>query len=338
MSIKKATIALGLGFCLVASSGAEEYDNTARDTEPFSCRTDGRIYAPRSASIVIDAQSGEILSGDRIDEQRYPASMTKMMTAALIFDALRNGRLRLDDKITVTLSKDTLNTRGNSRSTWLHPGEQITVEEAILAITVASANNVSVLMAEKLAGSESGFVAFMNKKAREIGMTRTVFKNSTGLPDKGQRSTARDMAKLALHLYRKYPEYYHFFSAPKAEFGSWRGGRAKYNHNRLAVENKQIDGLKTGFICDSGYNLAASAVNGPYRTISIVFGGRTPYSRNEVAATLLQEGLATLRSRAGRNEVADKGRNGYVHDNEQMNMAELKGNMLMPPSKEKYQP
>ncbi|MCB9990068.1 MAG: D-alanyl-D-alanine carboxypeptidase [Rhodospirillales bacterium] len=325
--LKRAAAALGLGFLLAATPAAADYDYAARNSEPSSCKIGGKVFAPESASIVIDAQNGSILAGEHIDSLRHPASMTKMMTAALIFDALRDGRLKLDDKITVTISKDMLATRGNSRSTWLYTGEKVTVEEALLAITVASANNVSVMMAEKIAGSEVEFVKLMNEKAKKIGMGKTVFKNSTGLPDKDQVSTARDMAKLALHIYKTYPEYYHIFSAPKAEFGSWRGKRAKHNHNAMAVNNQDIDGLKTGFICDSGYNLAASAVDGKYRAISIVFGGRTPYLRNQQTAKLLQEGLSQIHARAtGNSAVATLGL-GYIRDDETTDVANLKNRL-----------
>ncbi len=318
MGYKKTAAALALAFMCAAMP--TDYAHAARDTEPYSCKINGRTYDPAEASITIDAQTGEILSGDNIDEVRYPASMTKMMSALLIFEALEQGRLSLNDPVRVWISPAVAATRGNSRSTWLNNGERLTVREAILAITVSSANNVSVIMAEKLAGSETAFVARMNRKAQELGMTKTDFRNATGLPDRRQVSTARDMAKLALHIYRNYPQYYHFFSAPTAEFGPWRGNRAKHNHNELAMRNRDIDGLKTGFICDSGYNLAASAVSGQDRVISIVFGGRTPHQRNVLSERLMRNALNLLDKRDHNTRLAtSQGRLGHVNDNVQSN-------------------
>ncbi len=302
-TLKKVAGALGVAFFLAASPLATDSAYAARDTEPRSCTKNGRVYNPQFSSIVVDTRTGNILSGDRIDERRYPASMTKMMTAALIFEALRDGRLKLSDDMTLKLSNDIKATRSNSRSTWLAEGTKITVEEALLAITVASANNVSVLMAEELAGTESGFAGLMNKKAQDIGMDNTVFKNASGLPDKGQFSTARDMAKLAFYLQKKFPEYYHYFSKEKAEFGLWRGNKAKHSHNELAVKNGNIDGIKTGFICDSGYNLAASATNDNDRIITVVFGGRTPHQRNVQTKRLIEE--AFPRAVAGKEGDAE---------------------------------
>lgn len=302
-ALKKAAGSLGLAFLMAALPIGDNFANAARNTEPYSCTVGGRHYDPQPASIAVDVENGDILSGADIDTPRHPASMTKMMTTLLIFDALRDGRLTLSDEITVKITDEVRATKRNSRSTWVKDGTKITVEEAILAIAVASANNISVMMAEKLAGSEQAFAALMNEKAQDLGMRNTLFKNASGLPDKDQVSTARDMAKLALHLYHEFPEYYHYFSAPKAEFGPWQGTRAKHNHNELAVKNNDIDGIKTGFICDSGYNLAASAKDGSKSVITIVFGGRTPHQRNEQTKNLIQEGFQVIIARDAEEKV-----------------------------------
>lgn len=299
---KRAAGALALAFMLAASPTGSSPAEAARNTEPASCKTGGRTYNPQSASITVDAQSGVILSGDRIDQRLPPASMTKMMTAALIFEALRDGRLKLDDEVTVRHSPAVMATRGDSNSTWLREGATITVREAILAIGVASANNVAAVMAEHLAGDEAAFVALMNEKARALGMSNTVFRNPHGLPDDAQVSTARDMAKLALHLLREYPDYYKFFSTPRAEFGPYRGSAARRNHNELDMRNNHIDGIKTGFICASGYNLAASGIRNGERVVTIVFGGRTAHQRNERARTLIDSGLRVLQRERGAPE------------------------------------
>ncbi|GEM_PF-1480963 len=298
-TLKRAAGALALAFMIVAAPAAHEAAAAIRDAEPASCTVGNRTYNPIPASITIDARTGAIIAGENIDARLPPASMTKMMTAALIFEALRDGRLSLQDPVKMRISPAVRATSGNSRGTWLAEGTVMTVEEAILAIGVASANNVAVLMAERLAGSEAGFVALMNAKAKELGMQNTVFKNSSGLPAEGQFSTARDMAKLALHLLRDYPQYYGYFSAPQAEFGPWRGAKAKGNHNELALRHSHIDGIKTGFICASGYNLAASGIRDGKRVITVVFGGRTPHQRNERARALIEEGLQILQQPGG---------------------------------------
>lgn len=278
---------------LASSPLASEPADAARNTEPYSCKI-GRSYNPQPSSIVIDAETGTVLGGRNIDQQLPPASMTKMMTALLIFEALRDGRLDLNQRVTVQLTPEIWATRGESNSTWLNNGTRLTVREALAAITTASANNVAAIMATEIAGSEAEFVRMMNERARSIGMSRTNFTNSHGLPDRAQLSTARDMATLAQYLQKEFPEYYVFFSLRRAEFGPYRGSRARPNYNELVTHNRDIDGLKTGFICDSGYNVAVSGVEGNRRVIAVVFGGRTPYQRNVAARNLIEEGLKYL--------------------------------------------
>jgi D-alanyl-D-alanine carboxypeptidase len=280
---------LSMAFFIGANPIMAAPAEAARNTEPYSCKVNGRHFDPEPASIVVNISTGDVLAGEHIDELRHPASMVKMMTLALVFDALRDGHIKLDDIIEAKHSSDVQKTRPNSRSTWLDAGEKITVEEAILAIAVASSNNISVMMSEVISGSEKSFVEKMNEKAKDLGMHRTVFKNSSGLPDKAQVTTARDIAKLASYIYQQYPEYYHYFSAEKAEFGKWRGKRAKHTHNELVKDNRHIDGIKTGFICDSGYNVAVSASEHGERVIAVVFGSRTPYQRNELALTIINQ-------------------------------------------------
>jgi D-alanyl-D-alanine carboxypeptidase len=278
-------------FAMNKKSLHEEFEiRAARNTDPWSCVQRGD-YDPETASVVIDAQTGDILHSENADEIRYPASLVKVMTTLLIFDAIEDNKVSLNDTFIVELSPDVLKTKNNSRSTWVEEGAELTVEQAILAITVASANNISVMIAELLEGSEEKFVKALNEKAKEIGLDNTVFKNSTGLPDKEQVTTANDMAKLAVYILQNYQDYYHFFSAETAEFGEWVGNKKKHNHNELVVNNKEIDGLKTGFICDAGYNLIASAKRDGQRVIGVVFGSRTPHQRNVKMEDLLETAL-----------------------------------------------
>lgn len=262
----------------------------AHDYEPTCLKS----HNPQPSSIVIDFGSGATLHADRADEPRHPASLVKMMTALKIFEALEEGKLSLHDTLTAKNNAAVMKTAGNSKSSWLHPGTKITIEQAIKAIVVASANNISVMMAQKLAGSEQSFVDQLNDKAAELGMTKTVFTNVTGLPDRPyyrQITTARDMAVLARHIIKEYPQYYHYFSSPSVTFA----GVTRHNHNKLAMNNDHIDGLKTGYICASGYNLAASATKDGRRVIGIVFGGRTPYKRNTRMHGLLEDALTGQR-------------------------------------------
>lgn len=253
-------------FALSVGAGADDA-KAARNTEPWGCRN----FDPAPASIVIDFNTGSILHAENPDAPRRPASLVKMMTALKVFEALENGKIALDDKFVTHLSPAVMATASNSRSTWIDAGKELTVRQALLAITVASANNISVMMAEKLAGSEQAFINGLNQKAAQLGMNNTVFKNASGLPHHGQVTTARDMAKLALHIAEHYPQYYHFFSAEKTEIGQ----HVRYNHNELAIQNNHIDGIKTGFTCAAGYNLAASARKNGKHVIGIVMGSRT---------------------------------------------------------------
>ncbi len=234
---------------------------------------------PRYAGLVIDALTGEVFYSENADRQLYPASLTKMMTLYLTFQALQEGRLTLNQQLVVSA---TANAQPPSRID-VPTGGTIRVEDAIYALVTKSANNIAVVLAEALSGSESAFASAMTDQAHRLGMTSTTFRNASGLPNSGQRSTARDMARLAQALLRDYPQYYHYF---QTQTWAYRGTTYR-NHNRLLGVYPGMDGLKTGYIRASGFNLAASAVRGRLRVIAIVFGGRTASSRNEHMVDLL---------------------------------------------------
>lgn len=235
----------------------------------------------RYAGIVVDAATGKVLYADQADERRHPASLTKMMTLYLLFEALENGRIDLDAAIPVSLNA----ARQPPSDLGLKTGASIRASDAILAIAVRSANDVAVAVAEELAGSEPAFAARMNRKARDLGMRATYFNNATGLPDPAQVTTARDMAVLARALQTHFPERYRVFSTRNFSYH----GRNYRSTNQLLGEIPGMDGIKTGYIRASGYNLAASVRRGGRRLIVIVMGGPTGAARDAQVRALVQE-------------------------------------------------
>ncbi|MBL8550162.1 MAG: D-alanyl-D-alanine carboxypeptidase [Hyphomonadaceae bacterium] len=243
----------------------------------------------RYAAIVIDAQSNEVLLQEQADEQRYPASLTKMMTLYMLFDALERGQIGLEDRIVASRAAS----RMPPSRLGVRRGDTLTVEQAIGALVVQSANDVAVMVAERLGGTESNFAARMTARAQQIGLTNTRFVNASGLPDPRIRTTARDMAALSLALWRDYPQYYHYFQTPS---NAWRG-RSGRNHNRLLGAVDGVDGIKTGYTRVSGYNLASSAERGGRRIIAVVLGGETAAARDAQVAYLLEGGFEELSRR-----------------------------------------
>lgn len=238
---------------------------------------------PIYESIVIDAVSGQVLHQVNADTQAYPASLTKMMTLYMLFDALEKGKVRLDTPLKVSKRATT---PGPSKL-YVKAGTTISVEQAIYAVVVLSANDVALVIAENLGGSEEKFCGLMTAKARALGMTRTQFKNPHGLPHKGQISTARDMAILARRLMQDFPDKFAYFS--KTEF-PYNGVMIR-GHNRFMEHYDGADGLKTGYTFASGFNLAASARRGDQRLITVVFGGATAKVRDEHVAQLMDAGF-----------------------------------------------
>ncbi|HVI30757.1 D-alanyl-D-alanine carboxypeptidase family protein [Phenylobacterium sp.] len=241
------------------------------------------------AAIVVDAKTGEVLYAKRADAPRYPASITKVMTLYLTFEALAAGKIRLDDPVLIS-------PRAAAQSPTklgVPAGQTITVSEAMQALAIKSANDVAVAMAEKLGGTESRFAALMTLRAKELGMTNTNFANASGLPDSRQISTARDIAILSRAVMRDYPQYYRLFSQKEMTFR----GQTMRNHNGLLHRMYGVDGLKTGFTNASGFNLAVSAVRDNRRLIAVVLGGPTTRARDENAQDLLLTGFDVIRRR-----------------------------------------
>jgi D-alanyl-D-alanine carboxypeptidase len=240
----------------------------------------------RYAAIVIEADSGRILHEANADTRNHPASLTKMMTLYMLFEALEDKRLSLDQALPVSRRAAGM----PSSKLGLRRGTSITVKNAILALVTKSANDVAVVVAEALAGTEVEFAKLMTKKAQALGMRRTTFRNASGLYNKRQLSTARDMATLAQALIRDFPDNYSYFSVPNFTYD----GRRHRNHNKLLRSYAGTDGLKTGYIAAAGYNLAASARRDGHRVIAVLFGGRTSKSRNRHVAKLLDRGFRRL--------------------------------------------
>ncbi len=242
----------------------------------------------RYASIVIDYDTGRVLHETNADTRNYPASLAKMMTLYLAFEALDRGALKLDQRLKVSRRAAGM----PASKLGLKYGEQITVKSAILALVTKSANDAAVVVAEALGGKETKFARLMTAKARELGMKRTSFRNASGLPNRRQMSTARDMATLARALIRDFPKKYSYFSTKQFIYK----GRKHRNHNRLLKSYSGTDGIKTGYIRASGFNLAASVKRNGRRLIAVVFGGKTPRSRDRHIAKLLDRSFAKLAS------------------------------------------
>lgn len=237
----------------------------------------------RNAQLLVDAADGRVLQSAEANTPWYPASLTKMMTAYVVFQAVEAGRLAWTDKITVSA-----NAAGQSPTKFgLKSGQKITVEQAVKAMLVVSANDAAVALAETLAGSEASFAQMMTNVAHQIGMSRSQFRNASGLPDDAQITTAHDMAVLAMNILNEYPQHYHLFNLRSVTIG----GRTLGTVNGILSSYPGADGMKTGFTCGSGYNLVASAVRDGKRLIGVILGGRNRGERAALMTALLNNGF-----------------------------------------------
>lgn len=239
--------------------------------------------SPKYASIVIDAHTGRVLHAANADQPRYPASLTKMMTLYMLFEAMERGQVTRDSQIPISAYAAA---RPPSKLGF-RPGQTIDVDTAIRALATKSANDVASAVAEFIGGTESQFAAMMTQKAREIGMTSTVFRNASGLPDPDQRTTARDMAVLSLALRRRFPNQYGYFGAQSFAF---RGGTVR-GHNRVLETLRGADGIKTGYTRASGFNLATSVSRDGKRLVAVVMGEDSAAQRNAHMEDLVERFL-----------------------------------------------
>ena len=247
---------------------------------------DAQIGSARYSAIVMEARTGNVLIDAGADEPRYPASLTKMMTLYMVFEALRDGRTQLGSR--VVMSEEAASRPPSKLG--IPPGGGLTVEQAILALVTKSANDVAAALGEHIGGSEERFAQMMTMRARSLGMTQTRFRNASGLPDWEQVTTARDMATLGRRLFTDFPNRYHYFGT--VHF-AW--GRAQIrNHNRMLGDYDGADGIKTGFINASGFNIVTSAQRDGVRLVGATFGGSSWVERDRHMGALLDQGFSRM--------------------------------------------
>lgn len=252
----------------------------------------------RYSAIVMDARTNEVLLEDQADEARFPASLTKMMTLYMLFEAIERGDLSLDTRMTASRNAARQPPSRLGLACSRRRGcDSITVDQAIRALAVQSANDVAVMVAERLGGTEARFSANMTARARDLGLTNTRFANASGLPDTRHRTTARDIALLSQALWRDFPEYYHYFQTPDFR---WRRTSGR-NHNRLLGQVDGVDGIKTGYTRASGFNLATMTERNGRRVIVVVLGGETAAARDAQVAYLIEGAYQEYARRADPN-------------------------------------
>jgi D-alanyl-D-alanine carboxypeptidase len=241
-------------------------------------------YDPPYAAIVVDANSGSVLHAANPDALRHPASLTKVMTLYLLFERLESGKISLDTMMPV--SEEAASQAPTKLG--VKAGDSLKVEDAIKGLVTKSANDAAVVVAEALGGSVSEFCRMMTRKARALGMSHTTYVNPNGLPDDDQISTARDQALLGIAIQERFPKYYRYFSTPSFVFH----GSAMRNHNHLLGQVEGVDGIKTGYTRDSGFNLVTSVRRGPRHLVAVVLGGRSASSRDARMRGLIDEHIA----------------------------------------------
>jgi len=249
------------------------------------------------AAMVMDARSGEVLHSRNADTRLHPASLTKMMTLYIVFEAVENGEIGLDDRVKISshAASEPPSKLG------LRAGQSIRLRYLIRAAAVKSANDAATALAEAIEGSEARFARRMNRTAKALGMTRTTFKNAHGLTESGHLSTARDMTILGRHVFYDYPDYYNLFSRITADAGV---RQVRHTNRRLLKSYRGADGIKTGYTRAAGFNLTASAERGGERIIATVFGGRSTASRNAKVAELLDLGFRRAPTRVALKKPA----------------------------------
>ena len=246
-------------------------------------------YNPRFSQIIVDGNSGAVLSSSNPDASRHPASLTKIMTLYLLFERLDAGKIKLDSEMSVSRHAS----EQDPTKLGLEPGQTIRVEDAIKGLVTRSANDAAVVIAEALGGDEDEFARLMTRKARMLGMSKTVYRNASGLPDDDQVTTARDQATLGRAIQEKFPRYYRYFSTTSFTFR----GHSIANHNHLLGSVEGVDGIKTGYTRASGFNLVTSMRRGNRHLVGVVMGGHSAGARDAIMRNLLAENLEKASSR-----------------------------------------
>lgn len=257
------------------------------------------LTAAKYAAYVMDAQTGQVFHAENAHECVHPASLTKIATLYMVFEALDQGRLRLDTKLKISAHA----ARQIPTKLGIPVGSTIFVKDAILALITKSANDVSVAVAEHLAGSEAAFAQQMTKRVRQLGLKSTLFKNASGVPNKQQITTAADMAKLLQIVIRDFPDHYKRYFGQKS---FTYNGVVHVNHNKLLGKVEGLDGGKTGFICASGFNISTSTIRNGNRLITVVMGGETSKWRDQRVIFLTNKGFSKIRKRRLNPEIIDQ--------------------------------
>jgi D-alanyl-D-alanine carboxypeptidase len=294
----------------VCATGAADARHS-RHRSHVSHHDAGDSYNPAFSSIIVDGNSGATLEAKDAEGLRHPASLTKIMTLYLLFERLDSGKIKLDTDMDVSehASEQAPTKLG------LHPGQTIRVEDAIKGLVTRSANDAAVVIAEAVAGDEDDFAKLMTRKARALGMTRTVYRNASGLPDDDQVTTARDQATLGRAIQDRFPRYYHYFSTSVFNFH----GHSIENHNHLIGSVEGVDGIKTGYTRASGFNLVTNMRRGNRHLVGVVLGGRSGSSRDAIMRNLLAENLdkaATTRTVAAISERSASDANADVAEDQ----------------------
>ncbi len=279
------TIATAVAFTSDSAEARRHHGHGHRHAHNHSRHSneDRDSYSPQFSSIIVDANSGATLASTSPDGIRHPASLTKIMTLYLLFERLDAGKMKLDTEMSVSEhSSDQAPTKLG-----LHPGQTIRVEDAIKGLVTRSANDAAVVIAEAIAGDEDGFAKLMTRKARALGMSRTTYRNASGLPDDEQVTSARDQAILGRAIQERFPRYYRYFSTVTFNYH----GQSIRNHNHLLGEVEGVDGIKTGYTRASGFNLVTSIRRGNRHLVGVVLGGRSGGSRDAIMRNLLAENL-----------------------------------------------
>jgi D-alanyl-D-alanine carboxypeptidase len=264
-----------------------------------------QIGSDRYSSMVVEVGSGKILETVNPDAPRHPASLAKLMTLYMAFEALRDRRISLDEQVPVSAHAASM----EPTKLGLVPGSQLTVEQAILGLVTKSANDAAAALGEMLGGTEDRFAQMMTLRARALGMPNTTFTNASGLPDPDEWTTARDLAVLARHLVTDFPGDYHYFSTPSFVF---RGGTI-FNHDGMLRSYPGADGMKTGYTEASGHNLVTSAVRGGVRLIGVVLGAGNNAERDVHMAALLDQGFEEMDVPIDRHPTRVAGLLGVAH-------------------------
>jgi D-alanyl-D-alanine carboxypeptidase len=290
---------LGIATISVAMAFTTDTADARRRHRHRSHHASAPSYNPAFSSIIVDANSGSTLQATSADSLRHPASLTKIMTLYLLFEQLESGKMKLDTQMDVSQHAS----QQAPTKLGLRPGQTLRVEDAIKGLVTRSANDAAVVISEAIAGDEDDFAKAMTRKARALGMSKTVYKNASGLPDDDQVTTARDQATLGRAIQDRFPKYYRYFSTEAFNYK----GRSIRNHNKLLGRVDGVDGIKTGYTRASGFNLVTSMKRGNRFLVGVVLGGRSGGSRDAIMRNLLAEHLDEAATRRTVAAITERG-------------------------------